>query len=436
MFFLAAGQIMEACNSETCSTDAPDPSPGSQLLQTKNHLKASLNTAIECSESDLGTIVPLTQQGYKDVSESCCYDDMKTFIRRLTETMQLKVCHEGGLSGFAPYFSCTNEFTLVDVQSKMKEEAGVDARCRWLGGANDECQPMASDCGVSTNPEDKISLLKGYIGLEAENNPPALVTNPQIESRIRKDIADDLKVPESQVKVAVGTGPVGTASLYQVALKSQTTGKYVEIGSGGDLVASSPSFTTLSIRHEKGNTFLVNSGSKNVRVKWNKDDSSFQTEAGEDFVEDESGRVVFGRNPDRGLEVNFPGTKLLKSTQLAKDSMSLLAHQRRSCTVVVSFEVLQTDPPTLNADQVKDAAEKTDVPTFESLLTKDLDAIESCLGKLEISTFKFCKEKGACIDKSQRPAHSDREYDHQGNYVPDDTDDTAEKVKEENYPND
>jgi len=295
---------------------------------------------------------------------------------------------------------------------------------------------MESDCGVSTNPEEKESMLKGYIGLEAENNPPALVTNQGIEDQIRKDIADDLKVPESAVKVAVGTGPVGSASLYQVALKSQTTGKYVQIGSGGDLVASSPSFTTLSIRHEKGDTFLVSSGSKNVRVKWNKHASSFQTEAGEDFAEDEIGRVVFGKNPDRGLEVIFPGTKLLKNTELAKDSESLLAHQRRSCTVVVSFEVLQTDPPTLNGDEVKDAAEKTDVATFESLLTKDLDAIESCLGKLEISTFKFCKEKGACVDKSQRPAHSDREYDHQGNYVPDDTDATAEKVKEENFPKD
>jgi hypothetical protein len=95
--------------------------------------------------------------------------------------------------------------------------------------------------------------------------------------------------------------------------------------------------------------------------------------------------------------------------------------------------VLQTDPPTLNEEEVKKAAEDTDVLGLESLLTTDLDALESCLGKLEISTFKFCEEKGACKDKSLRPAHSDREYDHQGNYVPLDTDEEAAKVKKENY---
>merc|ERR1719487_1384713 len=143
---------MEVCNSEACLTDAPNPSPGSQLLQINNRLSASLNTAIECSGSDLGEVVPLTEKGYKDVSESCCYDDMKEFIRRLTETVELKVCHEGGLSGFAPFFSCSNQYTLADLQSKMKEQAESDARCRWLEGANEECKPMDSDCGVSTNP--------------------------------------------------------------------------------------------------------------------------------------------------------------------------------------------------------------------------------------------------------------------------------------------
>jgi hypothetical protein len=177
----------------------------------------------------------------------------------------------------------------------MTDSAASDARCRWLGGANEECKPMDPGCGVSTNPDHARSVLKGYIGIEVESNPVALVTNPEIKDRIRKDIADDLKVPESAVQVEVGTGPVGSASFYQVALKSQTTGKYVEIGSSGDLVASSADFTTLSVRHDKDNAFLVSIGSKNVRVKWNKDDFSFLTEAGEALVEGDSGRVVFGK---------------------------------------------------------------------------------------------------------------------------------------------
>merc|ERR1719478_841794 len=118
----------------------------------------------------------------------------------------------------------------------MKAQSGINARCRWLGRADEECQPMEGGCGVQLHQE---SVLKGYIGLEAENNPPALVTNSKIKDQIRKDIADELKVPESAVQVEVGTGPVGSASLYQVALKSKKTGKYVMVGSGGDLIASS-----------------------------------------------------------------------------------------------------------------------------------------------------------------------------------------------------
>lgn len=221
------------------------------------------------------------------------------------------------------------------------------------------------------------------------------------------------------MRVEVGTGPVESASLYQVAMKSPTTGKYVEVGADGDLVASSTNFNTLSVRHEKDDTFLVKGGSKEVLVKWNKDTSSFQTEAGEHALEDESGRVVFGKNTDRLLQVSFPGSGSSASSSPGNLSQNyeLLALERRSCTVMVSFEVLQTDPPSLDAKKVQDNAEHLDVGNLEQLLSQDLDQIESCLGKLEISTFKFCKSKGSCKNKSLRLAHSDREYNHQGNKV-------------------
>jgi hypothetical protein len=177
------------------------------LKERNENAFASLKTAVDCSGAELGEVVPLTEKGYKEVSESCCYDDMKEFIRRFTETVELKVCHEGGLSGFAPFFSCSDRYTLADLQSHMKEQAESDARCRWLGNVNEECKPMEPDCHVSTNPGKEESVLKGYIGLEAENNPVALVTNPGMKDQIRKDIADDLKVPVESVQVEVGTAP-------------------------------------------------------------------------------------------------------------------------------------------------------------------------------------------------------------------------------------
>lgn len=412
---LAAEGNQKACDEQTCLTDVPTASAGSQLMQFRSS-KARLKEMVECSDAKFGKIIPLDDKGFMDVEESCCYDDMKEFIRRLAKGMELKVCHEGGLSGFAPFFSCSNRsVTFMQLQHDVREQAKHSTRCRWLGHAAETCQPLAPECGVSTNPLDQKTVLKGYIGLDAENNPPALVTNPEIKSKIRKDVADDLGVPESAVRIEVGTGPIGSAGLYQVAMKSLKTGKYVELGSEGDLVASSTDFKTVPVKHEQGNVFLVSGGSTEVRVTWNKDTSSFQTEGGEHAVEDSNGHVVFGARPDSLFQVSFPGFGSSASGSLETQSESFLAHERRrSCTVTVSFEVLQTEPPSLDPKKVQETAATIDVARLESLLSHDLDAIEACLGKLEISTFKFCKEKGACKNKSLRNAHSDREYNHEG----------------------
>merc|ERR1719161_1622264 len=203
-------------------------------------------------------------------------------------------------------------------------------------------------------------------------------------------------------------------------MKTPKTGKYVETEPDRSLIARSTKFTALQAKHWQGNSFHDSGGKdtmpKEVLVKWDKDTLSFKNEAGDDLLEDQHGRVTFGRDPDRRLQVDFPGYNF---QELHSDvhSGSFLA-SRRACTVVVSYEVLQTSPPTLNADTVKDTAEKLNVTEFQTNISNTIAEVEPCVGRLKLSTFKLCKSKGVCEDKSLRKAHTDRDYNHQGNHVP------------------
>merc|ERR1719460_3626964 len=200
----------------------------------------------------------------------------------------------------------------------------------------------------------------------------------------------------------------------------------------GSLIARSTKFTTLHAKHWQGNSFPDSGGKdtmpKEVLVKWNKDTLSFQNEAGDDLLEDEHGRLTFGRDPERRLQVDFPGynfhtsaatsdmhTRSFIASAATSDthSGSFLA-SRRSCTVVVSYEVLQTSPPSLDADVVKDTAEHLNVTEFQTNISNTIAKVEPCVGRLKLSTFKLCKSQGSCEDKSLKLAHSDRDYKHQG----------------------
>jgi len=412
-----AGELPNTCKDQICSMEDLNPSAGSKLLQVgRSDLQRGSHApqaAVSCLNSNLGKTIPLDQEGFEDVAESCCYDDMMDFIRRVAAEMDLEVCHEGGLSGFAPFFSCQNETSLVGMKDDIRSQADPQTRCQWLGQVGEKCPEVDPSCGVSTNPTSEPSLVKGYMGLDAESNPPALVTNENVKDALRQVVADKLGVPVDQVVIVIGTGPVDSVGLFQVAMKSPKTGKYVEAGPDGSLVASSTSLKTLKARHAQGNSFLVSDGSSEVMVKWDKDTFSFQTETGDDVLEDQDGRVIFGKDPDRRLQVDFPGYKSsLTSVTHSRSFISLAS--RRSCTVVVSYEVLQTSPPTLDADKVEHTAEALNVTEFQRNISSTIAKVEPCVGRLKLSTFKLCKSQGSCEDKSLKLAHSDRDYKHQG----------------------
>jgi len=582
-----AGKLPKDCKDQTCLMEDLDPSSGSKLLQVDRSNVQHKSSSVSCINSALGRTIPLDDDGYEDVAESCCYDDMKDFIRRLATEMELNVCSEGGLSGFAPFFSCQNTTSLADLKGYIRGQAAPKTHCQWLAEVGKKCPEKDPSCGVSTNPDKEESLFKGYMGLDAENNPPALVTNDKVKDALKKVVAGKLGVPVDQVEIVIGTGPVDSVSLYQVVMKSPKTGRYVEAGPDGSLVARSTSLKALDAKHLQGNSFLVSGGKdimpkgvlvkldkdtlsfqneagddlledehghvtfrndpythpagldaennppayvtnefgyfigeeqvkdaleqvvadklgvpvgqveivigtgpddsvklyrvmmktpktgkyvetepdrsliarstkfttlqakhwqgnsfhdsggkdtmpKEVLVKWNKDTLSFQNEAGDDLLEDEHGGLTFGRDPERRLQVDFPGynsytsaatsdmhTRSFIASAATSDthSGSFLA-SRRACTVVVSYEVLQTDPPSLDADLVKDTAEHLNVTEFQTNISNTIAKVEPCVGRLKLSTFKLCKSKGVCEDKSLKPAHTDRDYNHQGNHVP------------------
>jgi hypothetical protein len=373
----------------------------------------------------VGKDVPLDSDGYQEVAESCCYDDMKDFIQRMVQHFEMQLCDEGGLNGFAPHFSCSNETSFIDLKYEMQRVP--EAKCPWLGWSHQKCKPIDPSCGVNMNPLHRPSLLKGYLGLDAESNPPALVRNSAVKDKLKGLIADKLGVPEEAVAITIGTGPVESLSLCQVAMKSPRTGKYVETGPDGHLVASSTTLKTFGAKHQQWNdgfklggistidNFLVEArGAQEVLVQWNKDKFCFQTETGENVVEDEYGHVVLSKSSDKRLQVDFPGPSLLATASLEKHSRSSNAMQR-SCTVIVSYEVLQTEPPSIEEEQIATKATTLDPVERQTIIDHDVTEMEPCLGKLQISAFKYCREKGTCESKSLKPAHTDHDYVHVAN---------------------
>jgi len=423
-------------DSATCSVDAPSASTGSQLLQLKHtdsrqpesqvQEKATVRekASVECNLA-IGRSMPLNTEGFEEVVASCCFDDMKDFIRRVVGKEGLKVCDEGGLNGFSPFFSCTENAKYLEMKKQLRN--GLDGRCPWLAEAGVECRPPAEDCGVKLNPDSRETLLKGYMGIEAENNPPALVTNGKIKDKLRETISEDLHVPKDAVKVAIGTGPI--QQKFAASLMSAKTGKYVQSGTDGYLKVNG-SLTTFDVSFdplnggftmknigEKDKYLTTGEGGSNLLEWQNESDSTFyfQNKEGEYLVEGQDGFVTFSNAKADRLQAQFHGFGLLEGNEAL--NTSLLESLRRSCTVFLTYEVQQTNPPTLNEVKVKEQLDTLDPVELQTNISKDLSEIEPCLGKLGISTFKYCQLHGRCKNKSIKNAHTDYQHNHEAHDV-------------------
>merc|ERR1719498_2372698 len=87
-FLLSVASCSALCevkgsNEDSTCLDENSQSPGSQLMQ-KKQIRAKLDAQVVCS-TGIGRDAPLTEEGFRTVEESCCYDDMKDFIRRTAQ---------------------------------------------------------------------------------------------------------------------------------------------------------------------------------------------------------------------------------------------------------------------------------------------------------------------------------------------------------------
>lgn len=178
--------------------------------------KDNVDVEDESCRSEIGKQSPLTEAGFKSVAESCCFDDMKDFIRRVVTADGDQVCDEGGLSGFTPFYSCpSTPSSLADLRvglGKATSESGNP--CAWLGKAGAACTPPAASCSVVANPTSSQTLVDGFVGLSAGSNPSALVTKPAVKDSVKNTLSSKLGVPGSAIVVTMGSGPL-TASLLE-----------------------------------------------------------------------------------------------------------------------------------------------------------------------------------------------------------------------------
>lgn len=211
----ASADLFETA-SMSCPVEGAHPIRGTQLMQTR-HVRPAVRGFLLCS-TEIGKRMPLNDEGFQAVANSCCYDDMKDFIRRAAGDLKLQVCDEGGLSGFAPFFSCPSKpTTFTDLQSSLEHATAVSGeKCHWLGAVGDLCTPPDPSCGISSNPTGRPTLLKGYFGLLAGSNPSLLITTPAVTDAIQSLFAQTLGFPVDSVTVTVGTGPIGKMSFLRV----------------------------------------------------------------------------------------------------------------------------------------------------------------------------------------------------------------------------
>jgi len=255
-------ETTEACTTTTCASGSSDAAKGSAMLQVRqtapgartdppekvdesdkmkdvkegsldgggpwltsessDSKKAGYHTDIEiASRRGTGSASacsikrakeqPLTEYGFMEVSQSCCYEDLKTYTRRLIDDLGWKVCDEGGLSGLAPFYSCpTSPVTLAELKEELnKALPDCNSKCHWLQEKDSECTEPSLECAVSAQrgPPAPEPVATGFIAMKVAN-PSEMVRNSKALDVLKHDLALALAVDEKNVNVIIGSGPL------------------------------------------------------------------------------------------------------------------------------------------------------------------------------------------------------------------------------------
>jgi hypothetical protein len=172
---VVADKAEETCSNNDFSEDSL-PSSDRALIQIQRTYKVQeekdtrtdqavlpMSAVDEASEISAGikSIAPLTLQGFDDVRQKCCTEEMAEFIRQLLLDKDLVVCAPGALYGLAKWYDCaTEDDDSYDLESLESELFGQNSRaqngdCPWVRPKDGDCPTRAKDCptfpGV-TNP--------------------------------------------------------------------------------------------------------------------------------------------------------------------------------------------------------------------------------------------------------------------------------------------
>jgi hypothetical protein len=201
----ALGDAAKACSATTCASDVESAVIGSAMLQVRQS-----SSPLACS-LERAKQAPLTEEGFGEVSKSCCYEDMKEFMGRLVDDMGLKVCDTGGLSGITPFYSCPPyAVTLAqlkeDFNSALQDQ---NSKCHWLADRYDECREPSLECAVSVQkpPPAPQPVASGFIAFKV-TNPSEMVRSPKAIDVMKNELALEAGVDTSYVNVVIGSGPL------------------------------------------------------------------------------------------------------------------------------------------------------------------------------------------------------------------------------------
>lgn len=165
------------------------------------------------SDAVIARDAPLDEDGFQQVAASCCHQDMKEFVRRTIYDMGLKVCDEGGLSGFVPFYSCpVTTLTFAGLEAELRD--APTSTCRWLALSGTECTPPAAECAVIISrpapaPEPAVT---GFFALAA-SNPLELVRNTGVVDTVKSELAGALGISSENINVVIATSTLGLTLL-------------------------------------------------------------------------------------------------------------------------------------------------------------------------------------------------------------------------------
>jgi len=178
---------------------------------------------------------PLTEEGFAQVSKSCCYEDLKEYMARLVDDMGLKVCDAGGLSGITPFYSCpTYTVTLAQLKEDFnKALQAQNSKCHWLADRYEECTEPSLECAVSVQkpPPAPQPVASGFISFKV-TNPAEMVRSNKAIDVMKNELALAVGTDTSYVNIVIGSGPIDgeeVVSSFMLVPSSQafysTTGK-------------------------------------------------------------------------------------------------------------------------------------------------------------------------------------------------------------------